>query len=112
MYWPATALLCLMMLASAGMYVFAHEQVSETFVRLGYPVYIIYPLAAAKVLGVAAILTRRSPALTEWAYAGFFFDFVLAGSAHMAVGDGEAAPALVATVLLLTSYLSGRTARA
>jgi len=42
--------------------------------------------------------------LKEWAYAGFFFDFVLAFFAHFMVNDGEFAPALVALVLLFTSY--------
>ena len=48
-YWIATALLCLLMLASAGMYIFNHAEVAKIFISLGYPTYIIYPLAIAKI---------------------------------------------------------------
>lgn len=104
-YRIATGLLCLMMLGAAGMYIFNHQSVAEIFQKLGYPTYIIYPLAIAKILGVMAILTKISKPLKEWAYAGFFFDFVLALSAHLSVGDGEFAPALVALTLLAVSYI-------
>ncbi|GJM62777.1 DoxX family protein [Persicobacter diffluens] len=103
-YLIATGLLSLMMLGSAGMYIFNHEEMSKVFESLAYPTYIIYPLAAAKILGLVAIWTKKSQTLKEWAYAGFFFDFVLAFMAHTAVGDGEAAPSAVATLILLVSY--------
>ncbi len=105
-YLISTGLLTLLMLMSAGMYVFNHDMVSDTFTKLGYPTYIIYPLAFAKVLGLIAIWTKKSSALKEWAYAGFFFDFILALSAHIAVNDGEYIPAAIALVLLFTSYFS------
>lgn len=103
-YWIATGLLCLMMLFSAGMYFFNHEEVVQVFATLGYPAYIVYPLAIAKILGLLAILTKRSQVLKEWAYAGFFFDFVLALAAHLQAGDGEFGGAAVAIVLLFVSY--------
>lgn len=105
-YKISTGLLTAMMLMSAGMYFFNHAAISQTFTNLGYPAYIIYPLAIAKILGLVAIWTNQSRSLKEWAYAGFFFDFVLALSAHLMVGDGEFAPALVAIILLFTSYFS------
>ena len=104
-YLIATVLLTGLMLLSACMYFFNHEMVSETFNKLGYPTYIIYPLAIAKILGLIAIWTKKSNTLKEWAYAGFFFDFVLAFFAHLQVRDGEFAPALVAIILLIVSYL-------
>jgi DoxX-like family len=103
-YWIATGLLCLMMLGSAGMYIFNHQAVLEIFKTLGFPAYIVYPLAVAKILGVIAILSKQSKTLKEWAYAGFFFDFLLAASAHVNLGDGEFIPSVVALVLLLVSY--------
>ena len=104
-YWIATGLLSALMLMSASMYIFNYEMVSQTFVNLGFPVYIIYPLAAAKILGLMAILTRKYKLLKEWAYAGFFFDFVLALSAHWIINDGAFVPAFVAIVLLIVSYI-------
>ncbi len=103
-YWLATGLLCLMMLGSAGMYIFNHGEVVKMFQAMNYPPYIIYPLAVAKILGVAAILTKTSKFLKEWAYAGFFFDFLLAASAHYFAGVPSPLLATVAIVLLLISY--------
>lgn len=107
-FYISTGLISLMMLLSAGMYILSTEQVAEVFTKLGYPTYIIYPLAAAKILGLLAIWSNVSRILKEWAYAGFFFDFVLAFSAHLAVADGEWIMAAVALVLLGLSYLSDK----
>jgi len=103
-YWIATGALSALMLMSASMYIFNYEMVSTTFVHLGFPTFIIYPLAIAKILGVIAILSKKSKLLKEWAYAGFFFDFVLALSAHLIAADGEFVPAFVAILLLIISY--------
>lgn len=106
-YWIVTGLLCLMMLGSAGMYIFNYAEVAKIFTNLGYPTYIIYPLAVAKILGVIAILTKYSKTLKEWAYAGFFFDFLLAASAHYFVNESILF-AIIALVLLLVSYALDR----
>jgi DoxX-like family len=103
-YWLVTGLLALLMLFASANYVFKHELIVEVFTRLGYPTYLIYPLAIAKLLGVAAILIKKSRTLKEWAYAGFFFDFLLALAAHLRVGDGQFVPALGCLILLLISY--------
>ncbi len=105
-YWASTGLITVLMLFSAGMYFINYEMVSEVFTSLGYPTYIIYPLAIAKILGLIAIWTKKSQVLKEWAYAGFFFDLVLAGLAHINADDGGFVPALVGLVLLLVSYFS------
>jgi len=103
-FYVATGLLSLMTVGSAAMYFFNNGEVVAEFVKLGFPVYIVYPLAIAKLLGIAAIWTRLNRSLVEWAYAGFFFDFLLAGSAHIVAQDGEAGGAAIALVLLLVSY--------
>ena len=76
----------------------------ETFGTLGFPIYIVYYLGAAKLLGTIAILTNKVPLLRELAYAGFFYTYLLASSAHINAGDGDFVPPLVALVLLATSY--------
>jgi len=103
-YWVSTGIISLLLVMSAGMYIFNNAEVGLTFSNLGYPAYIIYPLALAKLLALIAIWTNKSKALKEWAYAGLFFDFILAFFAHVMVNDGEFAPALLATVLLIVSY--------
>lgn len=107
-YRVVTGLLTALAAMSATMYVVQYDMVSETFLKLGFPVFVIYPLATAKILGLVAIWTKKSKMLKEWAYAGFAFDFVLAVGAHLAISDGEFAPALVALVLLAVSYVYDR----
>lgn len=110
-FWVSTGLISLMMLASGSMYFLNYENISDIFNNLGFPTWIIYPLAVAKILGVIAILTRKSKMLAEWAYAGFFFDFLLAFGAHVAVDDGEFLGAVVAMILLIISYISRKKAQ-
>ena len=110
-YWIATALLSLLVLFSAGMYFFNHTEIANVFTSLGFPTYIIYPLATLKILGLIVILGNIGGNLKEWAYAGFFFNFVLAFFAHLMVGDGEQFGALMALVFLLASYFLGKKVR-
>ncbi|MGI8554763.1 MAG: DoxX family protein [Pyrinomonadaceae bacterium] len=105
LYWIFTGLLCLLALGSAGMYIFNYPMVADIFTKLGYPTYIIYPLATAEILGVIAILTKKSKLLKDWAYAGFFYDFLLAASAHYFSGVPSPFLAIVGLVLLLGSYI-------
>lgn len=104
-YWIATGLLSLLMLFAAFNYIFKHDLLVVVFQKLGFPAYIIYPLAIAKILGVIVILTKLSRTLKEWAYAGFCFNFLLAISAHLNVGDGQFAPAVASLILLAISYV-------
>lgn len=105
-YWVATGLLSALLLMSAGMYLFKTEDMSILFNSLGYPVYLIYPLAFAKISAVAVLLIPKLIKLKYWAYSALFFEFVLAFFAHYMVSDGEQMGAMVAIVLLLTSYFT------
>lgn len=107
-YWIVTGLFSLIILGSAGFYIFNHAGVVEIFQSLHYPPYLVYPLAAAKILGLAAMWTRRSRTLTEWAYAAFFFELLLAASAHYFAGVPSPLLAIIALVLLLASYALGK----
>ena len=103
-FYIATGLLTVLILFSVSMYVFNYDEVATMFTKFGYPTYIIYPYAVAKLLGVAALWIPSFKAIKEWAYAGFFFAFILAFFAHLMIGDGEQGGAIVAWVLLLVSY--------
>ncbi len=104
-YWVSTALMCLIFAFSAYNYFFNYEMIAGFFGQLGFPVWLIYPLAIAKVLGIIAVLSRVSPLLKEWAYAGFFFDAVLALSAHYIEQDGAWSFAFAAIVFIIVSRL-------
>ena len=107
-YWIVTGLFSLMMLLSAAVEIFAFGQSVTMLGQLGYPAHLAYVLPVTKILGVVAILTKYSPTLKEWAYAGFFFDFSLAILAHSFSGVPSPLPAVVALLLLLTSYTLDR----
>ena len=49
----------------------AHQQ-------LGYPIYIIPLIGVTHILGGVGLLIPKVPRLTEWVYAGFVIDLVLA----------------------------------
>ncbi len=110
-YWIATGLLSLMFLGSATMYFVKNADVTLVFESLGFPTWIIYPLAICKIAAVAVILGNKGGALKEWAYAGLFFNITLAFFAHVMVNDGEQYGALIAMVLLLSSYFLGKRVR-
>ena len=110
-FWVVTGLLSLMMLGSAGMYIFNYGSTAAIFQSLGYPTYIIYPLAIAKILGVIAIVTNYSKPLKEWAYAGFFYDFLLAASAHYFSGIPSPLIPIIALALLIVSYILDKKVR-
>ena len=58
-FWISTGLLSAMMLMSASMYVFNHEEIAGLFTKFGYPTYIIYPLAVAKLTGVSGFTIKQ-----------------------------------------------------
>ena len=107
-YWVSTGLLSTLLLMSAGMYVFNNAEVSGMFTAFGYPIYIIYPLAVAKISAVAVLLTQKQSKIKEWAYAALFFEFILAFFAHIMISDGGQMAAVIAMILLVVSYIYGR----
>jgi hypothetical protein len=75
-YWIVTGLLCLMMLASAVMYIVNHDEAAKIFTSLNYPAYLVYPLAIAKILGVAAIVTKKIEITQRMGLRRFFLRFL------------------------------------
>lgn len=107
-YYISTGLLSLLMLFSVSQYFLNHEEVAGMFTNFGYPTYIIYPYGVAKLLGLVALWFFSGKVIKEWSYAGFFFAFILAFFAHVMIGDGEEMGAVVAMVLLVTSYITNK----
>jgi hypothetical protein len=103
-YWTATVICCGIMAFSASMYFTKTAMVRDFFTHFQYPSYLVVPLATVKILGIAAILYRKNTWLKEWAYAGFFFDGVLAASAHINANDGGYVMALLTVTGTLVSY--------
>src|SRR5687768_6798357 len=86
LYWVFTGLFGAFMLFSAiPDIIVVPEAVDMISNQLGYPKYIIPFLGVAKTLGVIAILIPGFSRITEWAYAGLFFDLVGATYSAIAV---------------------------
>jgi len=110
-YWITTMLTCALFMYSAQMYFRNTEAVQGYFESLNYPTYIVIPLAFLKIGAVLMLLWRGIPWLTEWAYAGLFFDAVLAFSAHLHAQDGGYLFSLIVLIVLPISYFIGKRVR-
>lgn len=110
-YWIATGLLSALLLFSLYNYTANFDMIAGFMETFNFPVWLIYFLIVAKALGIIALLTNIKGVIKEWAYAGLFYNFVLAFIAHYMAGDGEGAGAAVALVLLAISYFTGKQVR-
>ena len=87
------------------LYFVFYDRLVDYFISYGYPIYLIYPLAIAKIVGSIVILLNRNKFLVELAYAGFFFNFILAFFAHVMIGEFDPFPT-ISMGLLLVSYFT------
>ena len=108
LYWVSTAVLCGIFLYSAFMYVTNTDMIKGFFESFNYPTYIVIPLAILKISGVVMLLWRPNKWLTEWAYAGFFFDLVLATAAHYYAGDSIVGFSSYGLIAIFPSYFLGK----
>ncbi|WP_224485456.1 DoxX family protein [Robertkochia aurantiaca] len=111
LYWVSTGLLSALLLYSVFNYITQFAAVKTVMGDLGYPAYLIYFLVIAKSLGVIALLAPIRGTLKEWAYAGLFFNFLMAFIAHYMANDGQGGGAIIALVLLMISYFLGKQVR-
>jgi hypothetical protein len=106
-YWILTLLVLLPTAGSAITELFAHgaKATVQSYLLLGYPLYLMKILGFAKILGAIVLLTDRSRRFSEWAYAGFGILFLGATASHLLAGDSAHAPIpLVFFVILAGSY--------
>lgn len=110
-FYIATGILTAIMFFSVFNYVTKYDMIAGFFEHFGYPTYLVYPLAIAKILGLVAIWGNFSNWLKEWAYAGFFFDTLLAFFAHYLTDGNGYTFALLALAATLVSYFFEKKAR-
>ncbi|WP_196894705.1 DoxX family protein [Aureivirga marina] len=104
-YWIFTSFLCLQLLISVGFYFFETTFMKQMIIALEFPAYLVIPMGIAKLLAVIAIFTGFHKTIKEWAYAGLFYNLLLAVSAHINKGDNEYLGALISLVFLIGSYV-------
>lgn len=90
------------------MHLFNNADVVVAYNELGYPTYLIFPMAGAKVLAVVAIISSKSQFLKNLAYAGVFYNLLLAFISHLAISDGAGLLSFLGLILLGISYLFHR----
>ncbi|MCC8537043.1 DoxX family protein [Xanthomonas axonopodis pv. poinsettiicola] len=112
-YWISTALLCLLYLSSAALYLAKRDLVRKTLADLGYCSPLLLPfMIAIKLLGPLTILSRFHLLLSELAYAGMLYHLLLSGMAHLGVRKPKGAiPAALGLVLLVASFTTQNAAR-
>ena len=87
-YFASTLLLFVSMFAFGILDIIEHEIITEVTLRLGYPLYFLKIIGAAKILGVLiALAMKRHKKIVEWVYIGFFFEIFIGLLSHIAVGD-------------------------
>ena len=109
-YWASTLILFGMMLATGVLYFVFYDKLVAYFISYGYPTYLIYPLALAKIIGSLIILSNKNRFLKELAYMGFFYNFTLAFFAHLMIYELDPFPT-ISMILLIVSYITGKKIR-
>lgn len=106
LYWSLTTLFCLLMLADGLAGLLQVEGGREAFRLLGYPMYALLILGAAKLLGALALAQPWFRTLKEWAFAGFAINFIGAAASTAFAGMGLVGmlPAVVMLVVLFGLY--------
>lgn len=110
LFWISTITLFSMLILTGVLYFVYYDTLVVYFIHYGYPTYIIYPLAVLKIVGSIIILSNKNKFLKELAYAGFFFNFILAFFAHYMVNEFDPFPT-ISLILLFTSYFTGKKVR-
>jgi DoxX-like family len=88
MYWIATGLFSAIFIGSAVFGLLDLDASKAEWLKLGYPWWTFYALTAAKVVGVVTIVSNKAPRVVkDFAFAGFFFELLLALGAHLAIPE-------------------------
>lgn len=105
LYLIFSGLFALLMLFTSIPDVMMSEDAVKFIGALGYPDYFIPFIGVAKILGCIAILIPGFPRVTEWAYAGLFFDLIAAVYSQIAV-SGFQPPMLFMLLFFVSGILS------
>jgi uncharacterized membrane protein len=104
LYWIATLLMLLLMGFSVYAYHASYETMAGYFETFGYPTYLVYPLAYAKLLAMIVIITNRYRNLKDIAYGAYYINMIMATTAHLMHGD-QPIHAYVGLVVVPISYI-------
>lgn len=87
---------------------FNYDTIAMKFEQLGYPTYLIFVIGISQMIGLAVILNNKRNWMLEWAYAGFFMNFIFGIIAHLMAKEGNGAAAVVCIVVLWIAYVQNK----
>jgi len=93
-------------------YIFDFETVAQEFNSLGYPEHLIPLLTLGQALGLFILVRNKGHWLPEWAYTGFFINFICAIVAHYMSKAGNGASAVLCLILLGSIYMLNKKIKA
>lgn len=115
LYFLSTGVVTLTLLIGAFLYLSHQPRIVHAFSNvmidgdnaIGFPAWLINPMGIAKLLGAITLWAPVSKWLREWAYAGAFFNFLLAVGAHVYnpvnPNDSDFVGALVPLIFVIIS---------
>lgn len=106
-YWVLAILFALAMLGDAYGGISKQEAGQEVMRHLGYPIYMMVITGIFKLFGAISILQNKYKTIKEWAFAGFFINFIGAFASRAFVGDGFGllvAPLIMLAVMFTLYY--------
>lgn len=109
-FWLATAYVLFLLGFAVWAYHANHDVIAGFFNLLGYPEYLVYPLAYLKLLVILIIVSHRYNDLRDMAYAAYFINMMMALVGHAAHGDSYLHAAVGGSCLII-SYLLGNKVR-
>ena len=97
------------MIASGAIsYLVMPDEMAKEVTALGFPAYLVYFIALAKIAGITAIWAKKSGSIVEWAYAGLFFELLIVAFAYLNMDPVNVGGPLFGIALLFVSYFMGK----
>jgi len=103
-YWTCTTIFAILMVMDGIAGISKQPEGQEAFRQLGYPIYLMSIIGAAKILGAVALMQNKYKVLKEWAFAGFVFNFIGA-SLSWFFSNGQTLFVLIPLFMLLFLFL-------
>jgi len=105
-YWVSTLFFAGLFLITGTRYLLHSAFFVKRTLGLHYPLYLLDIIGVAKILGAVSLATPKFKRLKEWAYAGFYIDFIGALWSHFVVEGVFYYLLLVPIAILTVSYIT------
>ena len=107
-YFSVLGIFTFCILVSLYFYIFQHENAVQEFQKLGYPEHLVGIIALGQIIGLIIILRNKGKRKIEWAYSGFFVNFICAFFAHFYSKYGNGGASILYLIILGALYISNK----